>query len=167
VLRILIWFAVATMVAAVLARGLVIQNKQRLLLKLRVAGLAANILLNLLLLPRLGVQGAAIASLCAELFVVTLFLVNFRAEGWEFRRLAPRWLRLAALGMLVAVIMAALRVVYPVLGILAGLTCYTVGVLVMRVLAPDDWDLLYRLVAAMPGGARVLKYWRRDVKLTW
>jgi O-antigen/teichoic acid export membrane protein len=167
VLRILIWFAVATMVAAVLARGLVIQNKQRLLLKLRVAGLVANILLNLLLLPMLGVQGAAIATLSAELLVVTLFLWNFHAEGWDFRRLAPRWLRLAALAAPVIVLMAALRAVHPVLGFIVGLSFYVAGVLLMRVLAPDDWDLLYRIVAAMPGGAFVLRYWRRDVKLNW
>ncbi len=167
VLCILIWFAVVTMVAAVLARGLVIQNKQRLLLKLRVAGLVANILLNLLLLPTLGVQGAAIASLCAEVFVVFLLLHNFEAAGWDFRRLVPRWQRLAALGVLVAAGMVALRAVHPVLGIVAGLSLYVAGVLATRVLAADDWDLLYRLVSAMPGGARVLKYWRRDVKLSW
>ncbi len=167
VLRVLIWYAVLTMIAAVLARGLVIQNQQRFLLKLRVAGLLANVALNLLLLPTLGVQGAAIASVCAEFVVVTLLLLNFTAVGWDFGRLAPRWLRLTVLGVGVALVMVALRTSHPVLGIAIGLAVYYIGVLVFGVLAPDDWDLLYRLVAAMPGGGRVLKYWRRDVKLSW
>jgi O-antigen/teichoic acid export membrane protein len=167
VLQILIWYAVLTMIAAVLARGLVIQNKQRFLLKVRVIGLLANIALNLLLLPVLSVQGAAIASVCAELLVVSLLLHIFEAAGWDFRRLAPRWLRLAILGVAVGMVMLALRNIHPVLGIAVGLAVYLVGILVFRVLAPDDWDLLYRLVAAMPGSSRVLKYWRRDVKLSW
>lgn len=167
VLRILIWFAVVTMIAAVLARGLVIQNRQRFLLALRVIGLTANVVLNLLLLPTLGVQGAAIASVCAEAFVVVLLLRNFEATGWDWRRLALRWRRLAAVGAGVALAMLALRSVHPALGIAVGLAIYLAGILVLRVLAPDDWDLLYRLVAAMPGGSHVLKYWRRDVKLSW
>ena len=167
VLRILIWFAVVTMIAAVLARGLVIQNRQRLLLGLRVLGLAANVTLNLLLLPALGVRGAAIASVCSEVLVVVLLLRHFHAAGWDFRRLAPRWLRLGLLAALVAVVMLSLREVHPALGIVVGLSLYGAGILVMRVLAPDDWDLLYRLVAAMPGGSLVLKRWQRDVKLTW
>jgi O-antigen/teichoic acid export membrane protein len=137
------------------------------LLKLRVVGLLANVALNLLLLPTLGVQGAAIASVCAELLVVTLLLRNFIAEGWDLGRLAPRWLRLAGLGAGVALVMLVLRNAHPLLGITVGLAVYCIGVLVFRVLGPDDWDLLYRLVAAMPGGGRVLKYWRRDVKLSW
>ncbi len=167
VLRILIWYAVVTMVAAVVARGLVIQNRQRLLLLLRAAGLVANILLNLALLPTLGVPGAAIASVCAEVFVVVLLLRHFHVVGWDWRRVGLRWARLAALGVLVAMTMLALRPVHPLLGITAGLGVYVAGVLAARVLAPDDWDLLYRLVAAMPGGGYLLKYWRRDVKLSW
>jgi len=167
VLRILIWYAVVTMVAAVLSRGLVIQNRQRLLLRLRAAGLVANILLNLALLPTLGVTGAAVASVSAEIFVVLLLLRNFHAEGWGWRRVAARWLRLAALGAAAALVMVVLRPVHPLLGIGVGLACYGAGVFVGRILAPDDWDLLYRLVAAMPGGGHVLKYWRREVKLSW
>ncbi len=40
-------------------------------------------------------------------------------------------------------------------------------VLVGRVLAGDDWDLLYRLAAAVPGGSLILRYWHRAVKLNW
>jgi hypothetical protein len=36
-----------------------------------------------------------------------------------------------------------------------------------RILRADDWDLLYRLAAAMPGSKLILKYWRRDVVLNW
>jgi hypothetical protein len=48
-----------------------------------------------------------------------------------------------------------------------GALVYLGGVVVGRVLAGDDWDLLYRLVAAVPGSALILRYWHREVKLNW
>jgi hypothetical protein len=44
---------------------------------------------------------------------------------------------------------------------------YAALVILGGVLAADDWDLVYRLVAAMPGGALVLRYWQRDVAINW
>ena len=39
-------------------------------------------------------------------------------------------------------------------------------VLLLPVLHSDDWDLLYRVVAAMPGGAIIRRYWQRDIQIT-
>jgi O-antigen/teichoic acid export membrane protein len=167
VLSVLIWYALLTMIANVFAQGFMVQNRQRHLLIIRASGLAINIALNLLLITRLGVRGAALASVCAEAIVLALMLANFRAEGWDWRPLMPRALRLAALGLVVALAMRLLGGVHPVFGIVGGLALYAGGVLAARVLAADDWDLLYRLAAAMPGGALLLKVWRRNVELGW
>jgi PST family polysaccharide transporter len=167
VLRILMWYALLMMATAVIIRGLMVQNRQRMVLVVRAGGLALNIMLLFIFLPLIGVQGAALASMCAEAGVlVTLFLV-FRATGWDVHRIVLRLLRLALLGAVVGAAMLILRNIHPVVGIIGGLALYVGGVLVSGVLAKDDWDLLYRLVAAMPGGSRILKYWRRDVKLNW
>jgi hypothetical protein len=94
-----------------------------------------------------------------------ILLVDFRAEGWAGRRMLPRVGRAALVGLGAAAVMIGLQAVHPILGIIGGLLAYGAGLLVMGVLAPDDWDLLYRLAAAMPGGALVRKYWQRDVKV--
>lgn len=167
VLRILIWYALVTMFANVLAQGLTVQNRQRRTLLIRAAGLGVNVVLLLTLLPVLGVRGAAVASVCAELLALALMLAAFRAEGWDARRMLPRLLRLAALGAVVGGVMLALRGLSPVLGAAAGAALYGAGVLGLNILADDDWDLLYRLVAAMPGGAIIRRYWRREVELNW
>jgi O-antigen/teichoic acid export membrane protein len=176
VLRILIWYAVASMTVNVFAQGLTVQNRQRSLLGLRAAGLATNIALNVLLLPRIGVEGAAVASLTAEILILIFMTRNFTAAGLEWSHVLPRFVRLIALGVLTAVTMSVLggltsdmsiHALRPVIGIISGLSLYTGGILVAHVLAPDDWDLLYRLVAAMPGGALVLKYWKRDTVINW
>jgi len=176
VLRILIWYAVASMTVNVFAQGMTVQNRQRSLLGIRATGLATNIMLNIFLLPRLGVEGAAIASLTAEILVLIFMTRSFSAVGLEWSRVLPRLIRLIALGMVTAISMivlggltseAGLHALRPVIGIICGLALYTVGILVAQVLASDDWDLLYRLVAAMPGGALILKYWKRDTVINW
>jgi O-antigen/teichoic acid export membrane protein len=167
VLRILIWYAMLSMASAVIARGLTVQNRQRVTLIVRTGGLALNITLLFLFLPVLGVSGAAVASTCAELVVLVALFTVFRASGWDVRRIIPRLIRLALVGAGVAVAMLLLKQIHPVVGIVGGLSVYGLGILFSRVLAHDDWDLLYRLAAAMPGGKYILKYWKRDVKLNW
>jgi O-antigen/teichoic acid export membrane protein len=166
VLRVLIWYALVTMTANVFAQAMMTQNRQRRLLVIRAVGLAVNILLLLILLPTLRVQGAAVASLAAELLVLSILVSNFRSESWEWGRILPRLLRLTGVGLAVAVVMIALRGVHPLLGMVGGLSLYAGLVFFSGVLADDDWDLLYRLTAAMPGGAVILRYWRRDVVLS-
>jgi O-antigen/teichoic acid export membrane protein len=167
VLRILIWYALASMVSSTLTYGFTVQNRQRRYLVIRAMGLGINILLLLVLLPVLGVTGAAFASLCAELGVMLALFLRFQAAGWDRRLLIPRAFRLALLGILVAGVMLVLGQVHPVLGGVVGLGLFAVGIPLFRILAADDLDLLYRMTAAMPGGALLLRYWRRDVKLNW
>jgi hypothetical protein len=35
--------------------------------------------------------------------------------------------------------------------------------LVVGVIGKDDWDLIYRLAIAMPGGAVIARYWKRQL----
>jgi O-antigen/teichoic acid export membrane protein len=167
VLRILIWYAVASLGSGTLIYGFLVQNRQRFYLFVRGGGLVLNILLLLALLPILGVQGAAIASVCAELVVLAVLFTQFQAAGWNRRQMIPRLLRLGLLAMGAGIAMILVRSIHPVFGIIVGLALYAAGIFIFRILADDDWDLLYRLLAAMPGGARILKYWQRDVKLNW
>jgi O-antigen/teichoic acid export membrane protein len=167
VLRILIWYAAATMTGNIFAQALIVQNRQRTLLLIRASGLGLNITLNALLIPRVGITGAALASLVAEIVVLTLLRRRFQAAGWDWNRMLPRLLRLAVVSTIVSLAILVLGRIHPLIGILAGPLLYTLGILVGRILAPDDWDLLYRLVAAMPGGALVRRFWQRNVAVNW
>lgn len=166
-LKILIWYALASMVANVFAQGLMVQNQQRKLLGIRASGLAGNIALNAILIPRLGVAGAALASLAAESVVLAALLVVFRERGWEPVRTLPRVARVCLAGVLAALAALALRLLHPTLGIAGALAAYAAAVWLLRALGDDDLDLLYRLAAAMPGGALVRRVWRRDTSLNW
>lgn len=167
VLSVLIWYALVMMSGNMFAQGLLVQNRQRRVLMIRAAGLGINLVLLMIFLPMIGVVGAAVASVGAEIFVLTMYLLNFRAAGWDIRRTAPRVGRLAVVGILTAIVMLTLGSINPVLGIAGGLLIYIGGVLLFKVPGADDWDLLYRLTAALPGGGLIRKYWRRDVALNW
>jgi O-antigen/teichoic acid export membrane protein len=164
VLRVLIWYAVTTMVVNVFAQAMMVQNRQRYYVAVRAGGLIFKLILNLVLLPRIGVIGAAAASVAAEVLVLGALASAFPLN---WRELMPRLLRLAAAAAVSALIMWTLGLLLPLLGIAAGLLVYPTAILLLGVLASDDWDLLYRLTAAVPGGSLVLRYWRRDVKLNW
>ncbi|MAS37714.1 MAG: hypothetical protein CL610_27205 [Anaerolineaceae bacterium] len=166
-LRILIWYAAVAMIVNIFAQGMVVQNRQRSLLALRTGGLVLNITLNALLILPLQIRGAALASLAAEVLVLVLLARRFQVAGWDWGRLLPRLVRLLVVGVGVALAMLLLGALHPLLGIVGGPLLYAVGVLAGQVLAADDWDLLYRLVAAMPGGALIRRYWRRDVTVNW
>lgn len=167
ILAILIWYTTVTMMGNVLARGMMAQNKQRVLLLVQGGSLGINLTLNALLLPRLGVRGTSVATLIAEIISFTVLLYVFRETSWNPRRMLPRLGRLALLGLAAALAMLALRALHPVAGILFGGLVYGLGLRFGPVLAADDWDLLYRLAAAMPGGTLLLRYWKRDIPLNW
>ncbi len=163
-MQVLIWYAAVTMVVNIFAQALMVENRQRRLVAVRVGGLVIKLALSLFLLPRIGVIGAAAASATAELLVLIVLAADFR---FDLAALLPRLLRLAGLAAITALAMLALGALHPILGMVGGGIVYLGGLLIGRVLADDDWDLLYRLVAAVPGGHLLLRYWRREVKLNW
>ena len=71
--------------------------------------------------------------------------------------------RLALVGIVVVGIVLALRAVHPLIAALVGVPVYVALVLLSGAVARDDWDLIYRLVTAMPGGALIQRHWKREL----
>lgn len=163
VLRILIWYTVVAMISAVFAKALLVQNRQRRLMVIRVSGLLLNIALLLVLLPALEVPGAAVATLIAESAILLAVVRSFHFPAdWWARTLHHLW-RLGVVGAALTVIVLALRTVHPLLAALVGAPAYVVLLLLSGAFARDDWDLIYRLATAMPGGALIGRWWRREL----
>lgn len=167
ILSILIWYTAITMIGNVFAQGMLVQNRQRTLVIIRVGGLLVNITLNGLLLwlyrdPR----GAAVASVIAEVLVLVLLIRVFQAVGWSWARILPSVLRVVALGAATAGVMLLLGQIHVLIGMIAGTILFAVGV-IFGVLSREDWDLLYRLAAAMPGGGLIRRWWKRDIQINW
>lgn len=164
ILRALIWYAITTMVVNVFAQALMAANRQRRLLVFRVGGLVVKLALSLILLPRVGVVGAALASAFAETALLIILALDFPIDA---QRLVPRLLRLVIAGVVGVGGMLALGTLNPFIGMIGGGLAYLAVVVWGGVLAPDDWDLLYRLAAALPGGSLIRRVWRRDTVVNW
>jgi len=163
VLRILIWYTVVTMIVNVFAKALLVQNRQRRLMIIRTGGLALNVALLLVLLPALDVPGAAVATLIAESVILLAVVRSFTFPAdWWARTLNHLW-RMALVGVLLAGIVLALRTVHPLAAALVGAPAYGALLLLSGALAGDDWDLIYRLATAMPGGAIIGRWWKRTL----
>ncbi len=168
ILRILIWYTLLSLLSSVLARGLLVQNRQRRTLLLRIFSLGLNITLNAILLSRTGdVRGAAVASVFAESLMLAGLALSFRASGFDWGQVLGGTARVLAIGAIAALVMIVLGQTHWMLGMVSGAVVYAAGVIWGGVLASADWDLLYRLVAALPGGGFIRRYWQRDIAVRW
>jgi hypothetical protein len=86
---------------------------------------------------------------------------DFPADWWA--RVVNRLWRVAVAGGALATEIVLLREVHPLLAAVTGAPVYLTIVLTVGVIAKDDWDLIYRLAIAMPGGAVVGRYWKRKL----
>jgi O-antigen/teichoic acid export membrane protein len=164
-LSVMIWYALLSMTGNMAQQGFMTQNRQHVILRTRLVGLGINLVLLLVLLPTVGVIGAPIASLVAEVFVFSTYMRRFQAPGWERGRLLRRLGWILPAGVPALGVMLLLGSLHWVLGILGGVVTYGAAVLLLRVLSEDDWDFLYRLAAALPGGRILLRYWKRNIQI--
>lgn len=168
ILRILIWYTLLSSLTSVFNQALLIQNRQRITLRIRGTSLLLNITLNfILLLSFRDPRGAALASVGAEALALLLMTRVFHTEGFSLGRLLPRSGRVLLVGALAGSVMLLIDPALALPGIVTGALVYTVGLVFGGVLGADDWDLLYRLLVALPGGHLVQRYWRREVTIHW
>ena len=85
VLQIGVWFTTFSYLGSARDIWLLAENKQRHLLVINCSGAILNVLLNFLLIPEMGIAGAAIASVATQVF--TNFILGFiyrpiRANNW-------------------------------------------------------------------------------------
>ncbi len=105
--------------------------------KVIVAGAVLNMILNLLLIPRLASAGAAAASLLAELFITGMYLYLCRRDIRPGMLVRLSWKRLlAAAVMLAAVLVIGCRTAVgpaaTVLQVCAGAAVYFLGLYLLR-----------------------------------
>jgi O-antigen/teichoic acid export membrane protein len=163
ILQIFIWYTLITMIGNVFSKALIIQNRQRLIMLMRAGSLALNIVLNIILLviyrdPR----GPAAASVIAEILMVGWMIAAFRSEGFVLVRLLHSAARLLLIGAIAALVMLLLGALHPLAGMAGGLATYAAGVVIGRIFSAGDYDLLYRLLVALPGGALIRRIWKPE-----
>lgn len=138
------------MVGCVLFGSLFISMEvQRRMAKWSLLSLAVNLGLNLVLIPRYGIMGAAVATLCSEVvsFVVSYGFTAHYLGHVRFREvfLAP----LLALGMALAAMFLLVGYSIPVAAV-AGAAIYMAALLILRVVTQEDLGYFRRLKEGGP-----------------
>ena len=95
-LRIVVWYTTFSYIGSVRDIWILANSMQKLLWKINLAGAVLNVLLNALLIPKMGVNGAAVASLLTQVFtnVIIGYIVKPIREnnGLIIQSLDPRYL---------------------------------------------------------------------------
>ncbi len=90
-LAILIWSVPASLFRNVAIAGLVAHDRQDQMLRTTVWSAGLNVVLNVALIPRYGMAGAAIATLVTEVLRTALAVIYARQEGLHFVRVTRHW----------------------------------------------------------------------------
>ena len=95
-LRIIVWYTTFSYYGGAMNVWILAKEKQKYLLKINLSGALANIALNGILIPIIGIDGAAIASLVTQIFtnvIVCYIIQELRPNiGIMFESLNPRHL---------------------------------------------------------------------------
>jgi O-antigen/teichoic acid export membrane protein len=150
VLEVLIWHAVLLMVGNFYSQLLIVQNRQSRVVIVQAIALALNIVLNFLLLPAFGVQGAGLALFIAQAVVLVLYLFLRQPARATLRDLGIRTIRVGIAGLAMAAGMAVLGNAPLIVTGVLGVAIYAALVILLRVLLPGDWAMLRTVVLALP-----------------
>ncbi len=113
-----------------------------------------NIALNLVLIPRIGVMGAAYATVAAELFLLALFSVALRRGPLLLAPLGPA-IRPVAAAVLMLVPALLLHEINWLLAAGAATTVYLVAIIVSRGLTRADLEFARSALRGDPGSTVV------------
>lgn len=124
---------------------LIILGKQKFLLYFSIFNLTINIILNLILIPTIGITGAAIATLFTEVFATVGVYIKLRGHI----SVTPdinKIIRIAASSTImgIAVWYLAATGFNTLLNIIAGALIYCVLIIIFRVFTQEDIDLVFR-----------------------
>ncbi|MFC1961030.1 oligosaccharide flippase family protein [Chloroflexota bacterium] len=170
ILQILIWFGVVMMYGNVFAQMLLIQNRQIRLFIIRALGLLLNVVLLLVLLPRMGAPGAGVSSVVAQLLILVLLLRQWELAGDYLRRVGPRIGRMILVSLLMAAVMSGIkllavdvtgpvRLLWVLGALVAGTLVYAVLAWFGGVIAPEDRRFIRQVLVSIPGGTIIERWW--------
>lgn len=139
VLQITIWAIVFLFLVEPHARMLLVYNKQRQAAWMMTLATVLNIILNLLLIPAIGINGAAIARLISSLTLYLLFYTYCHFTIMPSKQ--PISFRVILATLLMALAVLPLRDLFLLIPIAAGILVYLGAVRLLEII--PDQDLAY------------------------
>lgn len=148
-LQISIWSIVFALVNVPNARLMLVAGKQTPASWLRAVGMVASVGLNLLLVPRLGINGAAVARVLATaIFFFSLFIY---VQRYLLREpLLPLFIRPALAAGIMSVVVWYLRDSFLLIPVAAGMVTYGIFLILFGGLTDEDRSYFRKLFDFKP-----------------
>jgi O-antigen/teichoic acid export membrane protein len=151
ILEIMIWQGVVAMLGDIYSQALVVQDKQNVVFRIRMAGITSNLLLNALLLPYFeSARGAALASLGAQAVMVGWMLYDYRPDAAAIQRFGGRLIRVLVAGACMSAAILLLQNANLFVAGIIGVAIYGVAILILRAFAPEHWQLAANVAKSVP-----------------
>jgi O-antigen/teichoic acid export membrane protein len=138
--RILIWAIPLTSVQTIFAFGLIGCNRERRYALGMVVGTVLNVVLNVFLIPRFGISGAAIATILSEIVMLVIMFLSFKDIVFvPFLTLTFKPIAATAVMVLILLLLWKIPTVYL---LLCGIAAYLVAIWFLKGITKDDLKLL-------------------------
>lgn len=145
VLRILVWWAFAAGFTSLFSNYFMATNHAHLMTIQTATALLINIVLNLMMIPAIGVTGAAISIVAAEFASLIFYIAVWCKKNYNpsaFILLGGNLLRATAALIPAAVVAFFGRRLHVVVGLGAGVLCYLILLIVFREIRSNDIEIL-------------------------
>ncbi len=109
-----------------------------------VVGLSFNIIANLILISRFSYVAAAAVTIMSELVEGLVFMFYLERSLGSIRWIRLLWRLFASAGAML-IVMALAWPLHPIVALIAGPIVYVGGLLVLRVIGPEEKRVLNRL----------------------
>ncbi len=148
----LIWFLPFSFINSVVHYVLIALNEQRFLTRAFLIGVVFNVGANVIAIPPLTYRGAALVTVLSELALLIPFYYALHKHLPPLPILDMVW-RPAAAGGIMAAVLFVLIPQNWIVALIAGGVVYSIALLLLGALGPDEWLLLQRLVPRRLEGA--------------
>jgi len=143
-LQIMIWSIPFGWINSIVNYILIALRQQSKLTRAFVIGLTFNISANLILIPYFSFVAAAVVTILSELVEGLVFMFYLERSLGSIHWIRLLWRLFAAAGAML-IVMALAWPVQPIVALIAGPLVYVAGLLVLRVIGPEEKRVLDRL----------------------
>ncbi len=145
VLQVLIWSLAVLFLNVLNSRVMVVADRQDIIARFLALVLTANLLLNVVLIPRWGAAGSAVARVVSTLLLFVLSVVFIRRELVAFEVSGYLWRPGLAAGAMAGVLLLARA--WPVVSlILLGGVVYLLTLIVLGAFSQEDLEVVRQIV---------------------
>ncbi|MEK6808962.1 MAG: flippase, partial [Nanoarchaeota archaeon] len=136
-LQILIWAVLLIFLSTITMNFLNAINKQRTFSRIAIVATVINLIANLLLIPRFGYIGSALATLLTELLILVLTIYFIKKYGYQIN-LIGIFIRPLLSGLIMASVVSYVKYLNIFIVISLGVIVYFFALLLFRAISKED-----------------------------